>query len=281
MKRRGKIDLKKLEDTPPWEWPEGAAKVILEVLRNDRAAESERLLAAELAGDLNVINDEFANALLSIACSGKESETLRGVAVLSLGPALEYADMDEFEDPDELPISEKTFCGIQESLQALYTDAAIPVELRRQALETSVRAPQEWHENAIRAAYLSGDDAWRLTAVFGMRFVCGFNDQILEAMRSKNQDMHYQAVCAAGNWEIDAAWSHIAGLVTAEETDKVLRLAAIDAVAFIRPHEAVDILADLTDSEDEDIAEAACEAMDMAEGISDEEFGDEEDEPLR
>ncbi len=35
--------------------------------------------------------------------------------------------------------------------------------------------------------------------------------------------------------EIQAAWSHIASLVTTEETDKPLLLAAIDAVAGIRP----------------------------------------------
>ena len=62
-----------------------------------------------------------------------------------------------------------------------------------------------------------------------------FKDQILEALEAENQYIHYQAVCAAGNWEVDAAWSHIAGLITAEETDKDLLLATIEAVASIRP----------------------------------------------
>ena len=42
-----------------------------------------------------------------------------------------------------------------------------------------------------------------------MRWIRGFNHQILEALDSESQDLHHQAVCAAGNWEIDAAWSHI------------------------------------------------------------------------
>jgi hypothetical protein len=54
-------------------------------------------------------------------------------------------------------------------------------------------------------------------------------DQILEALEAENQYIHYQAVCAAGNWEVGAAWSHIVGLITAEETDKYLLLAAIEA----------------------------------------------------
>ena len=62
-----------------------------------------------------------------------------------------------------------------------------------------------------------------------------FKDQILEALEAENQYIHYPSVCAAGNWEVDAAWSHIAGLITAEETDKDLLLATIEAVASIRP----------------------------------------------
>jgi hypothetical protein len=51
-------------------------------------------------------------------------------------------------------------------------------------LEASVRAPQDWHLDAIREAYSSTDEAWSLTAVFCMRFVRGFNEQILEALES-------------------------------------------------------------------------------------------------
>ena len=105
-----------------------------------------------------------------------------------------------------------------------------------------------------------------------MRWVRWFDDQILEALGSENQDIHYQAACAAGNWEVDAAWSHVTRLVSAKETDKPLLLAAIDAVASIRPQEAGVILVDLTDSDDEDIVEVADEAMAMAEGTSDDEF---------
>ena len=69
---------------------------------------------------------------------------------------------------------------------------------------------------------------------------------------------------------MDAAWPHIAALVTSGETDKPLLLAAIEAVASIRPHEAAGILHGLTDSDDEDIVEAVFEATAMAEGPSDE-----------
>jgi hypothetical protein len=51
------------------------------------------------------------------------------------------------------------------------------MKVRRRVLEASVRAPQDWHQEAIREAYSSGDESWRLTAVFCMRFVRGFKDQ--------------------------------------------------------------------------------------------------------
>jgi len=56
------MDLKLLKDTPPWNWPKGASKMFLEILNSNKADESDRLLAAELAGvilfDLTKSNDE-------------------------------------------------------------------------------------------------------------------------------------------------------------------------------------------------------------------------------
>jgi hypothetical protein len=272
------MDLTTLHDTPPWEWPEDADKMLLGILRDKKADESERLLAAELAGDSTVINDELADALMSILRNGDESGKLRGKAVLSLGPALEQAYIDRFDEPEYVPISEQAFSRIQKTLRKLYMDAKVPKEVRRCILEASVRAPQDWHKNAVRAAYASDDEDWRLTAVFCMRFVGGFENQILQSLESKNPNIHYEAVCAAGNWELEAAWPIISSIITTEENDKPLLLAAIDAAASIHPHEAAGILVDLTESDDEDIVEAAYEAMGMAEALAGEDWGDDDDD---
>jgi len=58
-------------------------------------------------------------------------------------------------------------------------------------------------------------------------------------------------------------------------TRQHLLLAAIGAAGSIRPAEAREILADLADSDDEEIAEAAEEAMAMVEVALDEEDDDE------
>jgi hypothetical protein len=268
------MDVKALRDIPPWEWPEGIGKLFLDLLRDDRAAEGDRLVAAELAGDLTVMNGELLDALLAILCSGAESEPLRGQAAISLGPVLEEADVHGFEDADDVPIAEHTFHQVQASLRKLYMDADVPQDVRRRILEVSARAPQPWHPDAVRAAYGSDDETWRLTGVFCMRYVRGFDEQIVEALDSTNPDIHYEAVCAAGACEVDAAWPHVTALVTSGETDKPLLLAAIDAVASIRPRNAAEILNALADSDDEDVVDAVFEATAMTEGLS-----DEDDEP--
>ena len=270
------MNIKTLKDIPPWQWPKNAREMCLDVLRDDQADVSDRLLAAELAGDSTVINDELAEALLSILTNPGEPNGLRGQAAISLGPALEYADVDGFEEPDDVPITEPMFRKIQGTLHKLYMDTQTPKEVRRLVLEASVRAPESWHKKAVAAAYGSDDGDWKLTAVFCMQFIRGFDKQILESLKSQNPDIHYHAVCAAGNWGIDAAWPHIAALVTSEETEKELLLAAIEAAVFILPDKASEILSPLLESDDEDIVDAAYEAMAMAGEIHEEDEDDDE-----
>jgi hypothetical protein len=270
------MNIKSLVDIPPWQWPKDAGKIILDVLRNDQADATDRLLAAEFGGDSVVINNDLAKALLSILCNPREPDPLRGQAAISLGPALESADIDGFEEPDDVPITEPMFLKIRKALQQLYMDAGTPKNVRRAILEASVRAPEKWHKSAVAAAYRSEDEDWKLTAVFCMQFIRGFDKQILESLKSPNPDIHYHAVCAAGNWEIDAAWPHIAALVASEETEKELRLAAIEASAFILPHKASEILHPLVHSGDEDIVDAVYEALAMAEGMNEDEEDDDE-----
>jgi hypothetical protein len=275
------MDLKTLLDTPPWEWPPNAGKIFQKILTNPRASESDRIAAAGMAGEIVAINDELAAALVSIVSNAAEPETLRARAAISLGPVLEQSDTDGFEDPDDVPITELAFRNIQDSLQKLYLDTGIPKEVRRRILEASVRAPQDWHADAIRTAWSSGDKDWILTAVFSMRWVRDFDAEILEALKNPDPEIHGEAVQAAGNWGLDAAWSHIVALIENARTPKPLLLDAIEAVVGIRPEEAGPILVDLVDSDDEEIAEAAQEAMAMAEatsGLGEEEEGEDEDE---
>jgi hypothetical protein len=278
------MDLKTLGIIPPWEWPEDAAETILKVLQDIRAGETDRSLAVELAGDSVVVDDDLCDALLSILTASGESEELRTKAAISLGPALEEADMDdleedEFEEDGFSPISGQTFEKIQATLYRLFSDESVPKELRRRILEASVRAPQEWHKNAVRDAYSSDEENWKLTAVFCMRYIRGFDKSILESLDSDDPEIHCEAVCAAGNWGVIDAWPHIAALIGSRKTEKDLLLAAIEAASYIHPLEVPGIVGHLLESKDEDIREAAHDAITMSEGTwGDDEIDDEVDD---
>ena len=275
------MDLQALHDTPPWEWPRDTADMLLRALRDEQAAEPDRLLATEMAGDLMVVNEELVEALLAILRSDHGSEHLRARAAISLGPILEYADTEAFDDVGDVPISQQTFRRIQEALRQLYEDTQIPQEVRRRILEASVRAQRGWHQKAIREAYASDDDAWKLTAVFCMGFVRGFDEQIVQELDSLNPAIHLAAIRAAGNWGVQGAWPHVAALIRSRRTPKPLLLAAIEAAPYIRLEETGELLMDLSASNDEDIAEAVDEALAIAQASSaEDDDGNEEEDDL-
>lgn len=266
--RGDSMDLNTLLNTDPWDWPEDASELLLETLVEKPASEADRLIAADLAGNITAMNDELANVLVTIVGSGDESDELRAKAALSLGPVLELADQDGFEDIEDVPITEPTFHHVQHLLHKQYLDESTPKEVRRRILEAAVRAPQDWHTGAISRAYSSADRDWKMTAVFAMSYIRGFEDQILEALNNGDPEICYQAVTAAANWELESAWPRVVALLHDPSTPKPLLLATIEAAANICPQEAQEILVDFVVSRDEDIVETAHEAIATAQALT-------------
>jgi hypothetical protein len=122
-----KMDLQTLKDTPPWDWPSDTGKMLLGLLQDERTSEPDRLLAVDLAGESTVIDDDLAEALIAHVGDDRRSQEVRAAAALSLGPALEHADLMGFDDPDDVTITERTFRKIQGSLRDLFSSASLPV----------------------------------------------------------------------------------------------------------------------------------------------------------
>lgn len=259
------MDLKTLAEIAPWDWPKETGQVLIDALRDDGLAPSDRMIAVELAGNFAVVSDDLVAELVSVVGDAEAPENLRTRAVIALGPSLESGDTDGFDEDYGAPISERCFLETNQALWELYRDTDLPKEVRRRILEATVRAPQDWHQVAIREAYASADDDWKLTAVFAMEFVQGFDEEIIEALGSENDEIEYQAILAAKNWALDGAWPHVKGVVTSGHQDKEVFIAAIEAVGSIRPGEVGKLLADLINCDDEDIVEAIHEAMLIAE----------------
>lgn len=245
--------------------------------RTDPDVQEGRLVAIELAGEAGVMNDAMALALINLARDPEEDPPARERAALSLGPILEYVDTEGFDDlladvglpgEDDLPISETVLHRIQDELRAVYMDGQAPKDVRRSALEASIRAPRGWHRDAVRAAYFSGDEDWLMTAVFAMHWVQGFDEQIMEALGSDDDRVRLLALHAAGGSEVARAWPVVSEILRDERDDKELLLTAIEAAPGVNAAGAAMLLASLADSPDQEIAEAALEAITLAKGLA-------------
>jgi hypothetical protein len=121
-----------------------ADKTILATLCDQNATDAERDLAAGMAGDATVVNDELANALLVIVGDDDETDELRGRAAVALGPVLEWGFIEDFLDPDEIPITESMFNRIQQTFHQMYQTETLPKLVRRRVLEASVLLGRDW-----------------------------------------------------------------------------------------------------------------------------------------
>lgn len=91
------MKLKTFLEIPSWDWPEDVDRKILKVLRDNSVDESERLLAAELAGDSTVINDDLAGELLAIVYEDIAEAASEAIEMTEMLSDLKDVDIsDEF-----------------------------------------------------------------------------------------------------------------------------------------------------------------------------------------
>ncbi|MFP3938742.1 MAG: HEAT repeat domain-containing protein [Thermoanaerobaculia bacterium] len=219
-----------------------------------------------------VVGDALARELLRFARDDGRDPEERGRALIALGPALEEASFEEEPDgslssdvPDwwAASLSDAAYRHVHDELRKIYHDAALPKLVRRRALEAAVRAPRDWQREATAAAWRSGDPEWRLTAVFAMAFLGGFRDEIVEAFGSDDPLVRRQAIRATGLSDEAAGALRKAILALAADlgAEREDRLAAIWALGEGQPRGARDLLEDLTEDRDPEIAEAAEDAL--------------------
>lgn len=265
MKQR-KFDLWALEDIPPENrlsgWPEDAREMLLDVLRDEHAPESDLYIAGRLLCEIPRVDDRWVQGLLPVLQNSTQTERARARAAVPLGPVLEAANGEGF-DEGHAPVEEWLFYRTQDTLYAVYADTGASVIVRRRALEAFAHAPEPRLERAIRAAY-AADESWRITALRCMFFHDGFETEILESLDSANLDIRSRAISAAGPAGLEEAWPHIRAVLSDPSSAyKPLLLAAIDSIGHIHPEEAQGFLEDLVSSGDEDVARAASRAMDF------------------
>ena len=257
-------DLERLKELPPWEWPADARETILACLAHEDAGAREA--AAYMASAL--VDDQVAEVLLA-RCQEDEAAEVAGAAAIALAPTLEegYIEFGDGEDdapaadPEMVPISLEMYRQARETLRAVYQDQARPKLTRRQALEASVRAFDPWQEEAVRACMAAGDPEWRLTGVYCMAFVPGFQAEILQALEDHHVPVRRAALMAAGEQEVEAAGPAVLAVARDQEMALDLRVVAIEALAHLNPPGSEEYLSVVAAGADEDLAEVAEDAL--------------------
>lgn len=263
--------------TPPLDSFDEVDRELVAALRSDDPEVRSYALGEVHA----VVDDALARELLRLARDGERDPEERGRALIALGPALEMASYEETAEGalpsggddvwDDDPFSDAAYQEIHGELRRIYHDAGLPKLVRRRALEAAVRAPRDWQREAAAAAWGSGDPDWRVTAIFAMGFLGGFRDEIVEAFGSDDPPVRHQAIRATGYSEAAAKALRKELLAVAADpgADRDDRLAAIWALGEAQPRGAREVLEDLVDDRDPEVAaeaEAALEEIRLFSG---------------
>lgn len=221
-----------------------------------------------------MVDDELARELLRFARDPAREDEERGRALIVLGPALEECHDEEAPDGTletappgteewwDVPLSSAGYREVTEELRRIYLDGAMPKLVRRRALEAAVRAPREWQREAAATAWRSDDPEWRLTAVFAMGHLPGFEDEIGDAFQGEDAVVRREAMLAAGRSAAgEALGDSIQDVAADRKAGRDDRLAAIEALAELQPDGAFEVLDELRDDPDPEIAAAAEEAL--------------------
>lgn len=228
---------------------------ILTGLRTDD--DELRQLARDAAARL--LDDGLAEELLGLLESSSASDAGRSAAATAFGPTMEqHEELLEPFDPEHGGPSPETVQRIDETLARVFEDDGQPDVVRRATLEAAVRKPASWTADAARAAWQRDDPAWRRTAVFCAGYARGLEEIVREALDTDDEDLLAEAVRAAGHAELSDAGNRVLRLARATDVSRPIRMAAVEALPYLRPKGARELLERLADQQrDSRLAEAA------------------------
>lgn len=207
----------------------------------------------------DIHDDAGARRMLGILTDSEADPELRGQAAIKLGPGLQLCDERIDWDDLDLYFGKATFEKIDQTFRRLYHDASTPKLVRRRILEAAVRAPMDWHEGAVRAAWETDDDDWRQTAVFGMGNIPGFEEQLLDILKRDEltEGVLREAVRAAGARGLEKAEPIVRQVALDDNRESYTRQLAIEALIWCGNDKSERALEKLTRHSDSGIADTA------------------------
>ncbi len=213
--------------------------------------ETVRLVAIEGLGDDESF--DLLETLLGLA-AGDPSSLVRSQAILALGRFVYL-----IETTDLLSNYRQRVLRL---LLETYGDAAAPLEVRRRALETvSFMCALPEVEEAIQQAYAAPQREMRVSAIHAMghNMAQRWRPFIERELASGDAEMRYEAACACGEMADPELLEQLMPLL--DDDDHEVAGAAIWALGEIGGARARRLLERCLQSEEEDIREAADEAL--------------------
>jgi len=178
---------------------------------------------------------------------------VRAAAALSLGRFLLLGEFDQ--------IDARAAQRVETTLMTAYHAEDQDVWVRRRALEALANSSHAELPDMILDAYEEHDDTLRIGAVFAMGRSADprWNRYVLEELGNNDSAMLFEATRASGELEIEEAVPDLIRLLGDEDVE--IRDAAVWALGRIGGPEARRALKACCASDDEDLAEAAEDAL--------------------
>ena len=228
----------------------------------------------------------WIDVLMQKATDDPHSE-VRTHAISALGRYIFEGDAAAFEDWDdyEVSITPADYARVTEFLFRFAQDPEEAIEVRRYAIEAlAFRSEDPNVLDLIEWAYHHSDRRLKVSALFSMARNGDprWTDDILAELRSRDTEIQYEAVHAAGELSLQEATEPLIEMVRSKNVRKPLRLLAIYALGQIGNERAYPVIDRLTHSRDRDVREVAREAVDewfavnAADDMVDEALQDEE-----
>lgn len=191
---------------------------------------------------------------------------VRAHAISALGRYVFEGEASTFEDWDGKPpaINAEDYVRVSDFLFRIAQDPDEPLETRRYAIEAlAFRSDDPDVLDLIDWAYHHRDRRLQVSAIFAMARNGDprWTDYILTELNSKDAELQYEAVRAAGELGLQEATDTLIQLARNRAIRKPLRLLAIYALGETGDEKAYSVLDRLQHSRDHDVREVAREAM--------------------
>jgi HEAT repeat protein len=225
---------------------------MLRIAMTDPDAEVRQVAVRGLWEDYNV---DLLGPLVQMLLNDPAID-VRAAAATALGRYVLAGELEEMDSSLSM--------RAEEALLAVHADAAVPLEVRRRALEAIAFSGEVGVRQLIEDAYYSPDEPMRVSALFAMGRSADirWRPLVRAELRNPSSAMRVEAAIACGELETRAALDDLLTLL--HDRNQEVRLASIFALGRIGGEDAQDALEMVLASENAqevEAAEAALEEM--------------------